>query len=89
MYNKYGKQRPRIDNFGGNAYRPRLDMGCRAIEEEEYVQYFKTSDSINLKKCFINSLISIFHSWCIPPKNSWHTFLKHCTEQQFYSKLIL
>jgi hypothetical protein len=33
---KQGKQRPRIDNFGGNTQRrPRLNMGCSAIEEEE------------------------------------------------------
>jgi hypothetical protein len=33
---KHGKQRLRIDNFGGNAQsRPRLNMGCSAIEEEE------------------------------------------------------
>jgi hypothetical protein len=33
--NMNGKQRPRINNFGGDAHRrPRLDMGCSAIEEE-------------------------------------------------------
>jgi hypothetical protein len=30
---KYGKQRPRIDNFEGNV--KKLDMGCSAIEDEE------------------------------------------------------
>jgi hypothetical protein len=33
---KHGKQRPRIYNFVENAQsRPRVNMGCSAIEEEE------------------------------------------------------
>jgi hypothetical protein len=33
---KNGKLRPRIGYSGGNAKRrPRLDMGCSAVEEEE------------------------------------------------------
>jgi hypothetical protein len=33
------KQRPRIDNFGGNAQRRlRLDMDCSTIQEEEDLQ---------------------------------------------------
>jgi hypothetical protein len=37
---KHGKHRPRADNFVGNAQsRPRLDMGCSAVQEEE-IKFF-------------------------------------------------